>query len=332
MRKNILMASALIGLAALGLVNIPVNAQSTPPEVGWSPGASCPVNQALSYINNQLVCIDQIARAKQADQAANATHAQNAVQAQSAVTATTATTATKATQLDPNSTVDLSKITGGNCPAGQFLTVTKNKLTCVTIPSSGGGSANFTTYKAFTSSGTWTVPAGVTKVRFYGIGGGGGSQKGYNVAHTGGGGGYCVKTLTVSPGQVLSVTVGGGGKKGSTSSSAAGTGGTTSLSGGCSATGGKGGSWDKPGSGGSASGGDLNQAGSAGNSSSTPSTVQGGIAGGNYSPIGGSVNSTYGRGGTMTIYMSCYSAGEADACEVTGETVNGTQGIAWIEW
>ena len=77
--------------------------------------------------------------------------------------------------------------------------------------------------RTFTSSGTFTVPTGVTSIRVFCVGGGGsGQQAGYMNASAavdlgagGGGGGYCSRgTYSVSPGANISVTIGGGGSWG----------------------------------------------------------------------------------------------------------------------
>jgi len=62
---------------------------------------------------------------------------------------------------------------------------------------------------SFTSSDTWTVPAGVTSVEYLvvGGGGGGGGQNGGG----GGGGEFLTGTLSVTPGANIVVTVGAGG-------------------------------------------------------------------------------------------------------------------------
>lgn len=72
-------------------------------------------------------------------------------------------------------------------------------------PSSGGG-INGMAY--FTSSATWTIPSGVTKIRVIAIGGGGGGCAG---SLGGGGGGYAETVLSVSGYSTLPVTVGTGG-------------------------------------------------------------------------------------------------------------------------
>jgi hypothetical protein len=75
--------------------------------------------------------------------------------------------------------------------------------------------------QTFTSSSTWTAPAGVTSVSVAAIGGGagGGGGSSDNVATSGGGGGggggaAANGTVTVIPGNVYTVTVGAGGAGG----------------------------------------------------------------------------------------------------------------------
>ena len=61
--------------------------------------------------------------------------------------------------------------------------------------------------RTFTSSGTFTVPTGVTKIKVFCVGGGSAGS-----STDGGGGGYTkTSTITVSPGQQISVTIGAGG-------------------------------------------------------------------------------------------------------------------------
>tara|TARA_B100000965_G_scaffold22800_1_gene17184 strand:- start:28 stop:2922 length:2895 start_codon:yes stop_codon:yes gene_type:complete len=72
----------------------------------------------------------------------------------------------------------------------------------------------------FTSSGTFTVPAGVTEISAVCVGGGGGgsaSTSSYNGYAGGGGGGGALhwRTLTVSPGTVFNINVGAAGSPGS---------------------------------------------------------------------------------------------------------------------
>lgn len=71
----------------------------------------------------------------------------------------------------------------------------------------------------FTSSGTFTVPPGVTSitVRCWGGGGRGGSySSGDGIFGGGGGGAFAQKTITVSELSTLAINVGGGGVSNST--------------------------------------------------------------------------------------------------------------------
>ena len=67
----------------------------------------------------------------------------------------------------------------------------------------------------FTSSGNWTVPAGVTRVRARLVGGGGGS---YNNGYQGSNGYFREVELTVTPGASMPVVIGAGGAAGVSSS------------------------------------------------------------------------------------------------------------------
>lgn len=94
------------------------------------------------------------------------------------------------------------------CSAGDFYS-SYMQATCA--PTSHGRSA-------FTSSGTFTVPAGVRSINIHCTGGGGGGGIGYAKRSIyeggqGGGGGYTAYTnnISVSPGNTVTVTVGAGG-------------------------------------------------------------------------------------------------------------------------
>jgi hypothetical protein len=136
-------------------------------------------------------------------------------------------------------------------------------------PASGGGGRG----QVFTSSGTFTVPTGVTGVKVTVIGGGGGggnatktSTSGNpSVGGGGGGGGCAIEYVTgLTGGSTVAVTVGAGG-------TAAGAGGTSSFGAYCSGTGGAAGGsvsgaglFGAGGAGGTGSGGNLNLSGGAG--------------------------------------------------------------------
>lgn len=104
----------------------------------------------------------------------------------------------------------------------------------------------------YSTAGTYsyTVPAGITSIiaTVVGAGGGGGSSvfagDGHGAANGGSGGYYQNQTISVTPGETLTITIGAGGA-GGTSGGDGGTGGTTSIYRGASslyiATGGSGG-------------------------------------------------------------------------------------------
>jgi hypothetical protein len=86
-----------------------------------------------------------------------------------------------------------------------------------------GDMSEFKNFEMFTVNGTWTVPAGVTKIMVEAWGGGGGGS-GYG---GGGGGGYIRAVFTVTPGQTINRTIGGAGFGSFTTTGT--TGGTTSF-------------------------------------------------------------------------------------------------------
>jgi hypothetical protein len=108
--------------------------------------------------------------------------------------------------------------------------------------------------QTFTSSGTFTIPTGVTALKITVCGGGGGSggnQGGSGGGGSGGGGGAGVQYFTsLTPGNTLTVTVGGAGAAGNAGQNNGGTGGTSSVASGTqsittlSATGGGGGAFN----------------------------------------------------------------------------------------
>ena len=109
-------------------------------------------------------------------------------------------------------------------------------------PAAAGGSAadgGIPNQQIFTSSGTFTVPAGVTKVEVFVWGGGGGGGVG-GYSSVGSGGGFCQAFVTeLTPGTGITVTVGSGGA-GAQAPNAGSTGGTSSFGTFVSATGGSG--------------------------------------------------------------------------------------------
>ena len=138
--------------------------------------------------------------------------------------------------------------------------------------SGGGGAGGQQVVQLFTSSGTWTAPAGVTSIKAecWGGGGDGSGISGSTGGAGGGGGEYAAEaTLTVTPGHTYTVTVGGV----ATNSTFPGDSVTVTGHGGKNAsgtTGGAGGSGSTNGthhSGGAGGNGDFNVSGTSGSGS-----------------------------------------------------------------
>lgn len=196
--------------------------------------------------------------------------------------------------------------------------------------SSTGSNADkrvYNRYQAFSTPGTstFTVPAGVTKVRATVIGaggGGGGSQDSNYYGGDGGcGGGFAMGEYTVTPGQAITVTVGSGGSANTNSNGS--DGGSSSFGTLASATGGSGGGY-RNGSGksrtpGTASGGTIfNSTGGTGGYGSTNSwgwSTEHYTGGG-----GGSAGSWLGTGGNggNVPYYGGYSATAAGGGGIGG--------------
>lgn len=195
-----------------------------------------------------------------------------------------------------------NKLAAGSVDGSKFANQSAN--TVLAGPSSGSSTAPtfrslafadlpsvaYNNMQVFTSSGTFTPAAGVTKVyvEVWGAGGGGGGTS--NATGAGGGGGaYSAGFLTVTPSTGHTVTVGTGGTAGSSGGGTGGTGGTSSFAGKsvtAQSTGGAGGvggaynTYGAGGSGGVASGGTINISGDDGDYSVTNSGT-GAYSGGN---------------------------------------------------
>ena len=132
-----------------------------------------------------------------------------------------------------------SGYTAATLTAGTNMTIT-NAAGSITLAAASGQLQN----QYFTSSSSWTAPAGVTKVlvrvRAGGGGGGGGALNG--TGGTGGIGGLGEAIITVTPGTTYTITVGTGGAAGANGTpTGGGTGGSSSFGSSITATGGGGG-------------------------------------------------------------------------------------------
>ena len=193
----------------------------------------------------------------------------------------------------------------------------------------------FSRIQVFSASGTFTVPAGVTKIKGRVVGGGAGGSGGNGTTSCGGGGGaggYTEGIFTVTPGAVITITVGIGGAgaasganstAGATSSigalaSATG-GGATFVSGGVNGVGG-----GVPGIG---SGGAVNISGGNGNDGSAASAANGTGSGG-ASAFGGGGRAGSGAG----VAGLSPGSGGGGAYSSAGSGAAGAAGIVIVEW
>ncbi len=178
----------------------------------------------------------------------------------------------------------------------------------------GGVDCSTTGGTSYTSANTYTytVPTGVTNliVKAWGAGGGGGGGSSNGDGGNGGGGGYTQSTLSVTPGENLTVTVGegGGGGGGNSSGDGGGGGGYTSIY--------RGGTPLLIASGGGGGGGGDNSSGTPGG--------QGGAGGGTNGQNGG--DSSNGLGGTGATGGTSGSGGNGGNNGQSGSSFTGGNG------
>lgn len=238
-------------------------------------------------------------------------------------------------------------LSGGELISGQLVeliySTTGSRFELVILSSN----RNKTTI--FTSSGTWTKPAGLNFIKVTVVGGGGGAggvagAGAGTIGASGGGGagGHSEKTiLAASLSASETVTIGGGGSGGSGAADGS-DGGTTSFGSHCQSTGGLGGGLDgatavndvAPGGGGGVgSGGDIISDGGPGSPGITVSAVQGiGGNGGNSMVGGGGLGKVADGSGNDAVSFGSGGGGARNEGTTTDRTGgDGRIGIIIIE-
>ncbi len=206
------------------------------------------------------------------------------------------------TDTDTNTTYDGTNFALSNlsCGAGEVMKGVNDDGTPNCVADQSGSSAG-PGFAAFTSSGSFTVPDGVTKIQIelWGGGGGGGGGSEGNTGQTGGKGGYLKNIIEVTPGHTISVTIGSGGG---------------------------GGDWCCGGGAGAGSGSSIVSGG--------VTYLANGGAGGSYDGYGtantGSISSNDGNS-TVQKYPQAYGlGGDGGSDETNGNA--GNSGLVYLEW
>jgi hypothetical protein len=118
----------------------------------------------------------------------------------------TATTSTISLGLTGSPSITVSDLTATNINSTGIVTA-NNFITNV-----GTGFVGFSTYVGITSGTTWTVPTGVSLIKVYATGGGGGGAFNVSGAYTrGGGGATAIRYYSVSAGTTATYSIGAGG-------------------------------------------------------------------------------------------------------------------------
>jgi hypothetical protein len=186
----------------------------------------------------------------------------------------------------------------------------------------------------FITTGNFTVPAEVTRIKVtVTAGGGSGASCAANSAGGGGGaGGTAIESIAVTPGDVIAVTIGLGGAAPASGANNGAPGGTSSFGAFCSATGGVGGTTaGAGGQGAAATGGTINIQGGDASDALLGATPRGGDGGGSYWGGGG-------RGGasaTGGVAGQAYGAGGGGAYDNIGTPAPGgagAPGVVVVEW
>ena len=205
----------------------------------------------------------------------------------------------------------------------------------------GGGLQSIQT---FTSSGTYTKPSGINRLKVIVTGGGGGGGGGGSSWNHGGGGaagGTAIKIIDATSITTETVTIGGGGGGGS-AGNAGSAGGTSSFGSHCSATGGRGGmnpSIQGTANSGVGSGGDLNVYGGSGTSSgggANQTDEKGGfVGGGSFWGTGAEGAATNQSSHDAPYAAQAFGSGGGNGCDNAGGNngngTSGADGVVYIE-
>ena len=208
-----------------------------------------------------------------------------------------------------------SDLTSGTLPDARFpATLPSISGANLTDIEAGGG---LQSQQVFTASGTWTKPAGITKIKVYATGGGGsGSSVYYGGDHAGGGGGGGGTGITiVDVTNITSVTVTIG-----VGATVAGSAGSATSFGTHASGGGGSGAWNEDNNGslsggkGGTGGGDLGLRGNGGGTGQHNASIAGSQGGGSYWGGGGMTQTHYvgtlagryggGGGGRNSVYAA----------------------------
>ena len=240
--------------------------------------------------------------------------------------------------------IPFSDINSGTSTSGHVLT-SQGDGASATFAAGGGGLQSM---QVFTSTGTYTKPDGINRIKVTVVGGGGGggnnsaNSSSGDIASGGGAGGAAIKIIDASSISTESVTIGAGGNGATSGGHQGSAGGTSSFGSHCSATGGTGGKGGTnspnsdaglPGPGGSGSSGTVNITGMNGFGGDQQGMLGG--AGG-ASILGAGGNYTFNQGSTPTTGQAGSQGGGGGAGNQSGgsgdsEGGNGGAGIVVVE-